>query len=114
MAVRHATLDIHGAPILKVKSQILNTAQVGATQITLVEKVDWKVGDEIAIASTDFDGFHAEQRTITSIANSSTTTTISFTKPLEFIHESIEETLVDDSKIFMRAEVGLLTRSVVF
>lgn len=32
----------------------------GSSLLKLVEKVGWKVGDEIAIASTDYDGFHAE------------------------------------------------------
>ena len=41
----------------------------GSNLLKLVEKVGWKVGDEIAIASTDYDGFHAEQRRITEITN---------------------------------------------
>ena len=81
--------------------------------IKLVEKVSWKVVDEIAIASTDFDGFHAEQRTITSIVNNTDYSTINLDKPLEFTHDSVVETLEDGSKIYVRAEVGLLTRSVV-
>lgn len=60
IAIRHATLDIHGAPIEKVKSQIWENAMAGSSLLKLVEKVGWKVGDEIAIASTDYDGFHAE------------------------------------------------------
>lgn len=46
IGIRHASLDIHGAPISKVKSLIRETANVGATSIRLYDKItDWKVGD---------------------------------------------------------------------
>lgn len=49
------------------------TANVGATQIVLMHKVsDWKVGDRIVIASTDWEHMHSEERTITSISHSAT------------------------------------------
>lgn len=37
-----------------------NTADVGATTMKVLENVDWKVGDELVIASTDFNHRHAE------------------------------------------------------
>jgi hypothetical protein len=38
------------------------TANAGAISITLIHDVtaDWKVGDEIVIASTDWDHMHSE------------------------------------------------------
>ena len=40
--------------------------------------LDWQVGEEIVIASTDFDSTHAEQRTITAVSNRDTKPVISF------------------------------------
>lgn len=54
------------------------TAEIGATSITLMEPVDWQVGEEIAIASTDFNSRNSEQRTISGITNASTKPVITF------------------------------------
>ncbi len=45
-----------------------STAAVGATQITLLQAPNWRVGDRIVLASTDFDPFQAEEVTITAIS----------------------------------------------
>jgi hypothetical protein len=78
--------------------------------------LDWKVGDNIVIASTDFYHEHAEQREIATITPSATTTVITFNVPLEWQHFSGTETPLDwkgDAVNFnIRAEVGLLTRNV--
>jgi len=34
----------------------------------LADNLDWEIGDEIVIASTDFNGRNAEQRTIKTIS----------------------------------------------
>jgi len=36
------------------------TSEAGSDVITLSEPVDWKIGEEIAIASSDFENRHAE------------------------------------------------------
>ena len=97
----------------KVKSVLRVPALAGSTTVELVEKVGWKNGEVVAIASTDFDGTHAEQRILTNIRNTSTYTLFDITEPLEFDHDSYEETLSDGSKVPIRGEVGLLSRSIV-
>lgn len=68
IGVRHGTLDMHGPK--RVSWTVLeNTTEIGATQLTLREKVDWKVGEEIAIAATGYDGREGESRTIEAIDN---------------------------------------------
>lgn len=46
---------MHGAPRTPSWTELSATADVGDTTLTLLEAVNWKLGDEIGIASTDFD-----------------------------------------------------------
>jgi hypothetical protein len=63
----HCTMDLHGKPKTPTWTVLASTAAAGATQITLNTAVNWSVGDQIIIASTDFDPYQTEQRTITAI-----------------------------------------------
>jgi hypothetical protein len=63
---------MHGAKRDIAWTDLKATALKGANKITLNniesgKNFDWKVGDEIVIASTDFEGSHAEKRTISEI-----------------------------------------------
>jgi hypothetical protein len=87
--------------------------EAGGTIITLQEDVDWVAGEVIAIASTSYEGKEGEHRTILSI--DSDMRTITLDQPLEFKHFAEKQFFGDDGEfIEMRAEVGLLTRNVVF
>lgn len=67
LGVRHGTLDMQGPERVPTWTQLGATAAEGATKITLKEKVDWVVGEEIGIASSSFEGRQAEKRKITAI-----------------------------------------------
>ena len=71
------------------------------------ELVDWQAGDEIVIASTDFDHNHAERRTIT--GGSFPTFTVS--PAFEHQHVSVTENY-SGNNLVMEAEVGLLSRNI--
>ena len=71
------------------------------------DAVDWVVGEEIVVASTDFDHNHAERRTITNVNGN----TITVDSAFEYQHVSEVETY-DSSELRMEAEVGLLTRNI--
>jgi hypothetical protein len=82
--------------------------------ITLNTVVDWKAGEQIAIASTSYNPREGEKRFITAVDNSNPTKPVlTLNKPLEYKHFAARETFGSDF-IDMRAEVGLLTRNVVF
>ena len=54
---------MHGKPRSHVWMQLKTTAVEGATSITLMDvdqTLDWQVGEDIVIASTDYNGRHAE------------------------------------------------------
>lgn len=79
-----------------------------------MQKVDWVAGEYISIASTSFEAREAEKRRIVSIDNTDETKPIIFLdKPLEFKHFAKTQTYGNET-IDMRAEVGLLTRNVVY
>ncbi len=46
---------MHGDPRIPTWTELSTTADVGATTITLTTAVNWLIGDEIGIASTEFD-----------------------------------------------------------
>src|SRR5690606_21072156 len=63
----------------------------------------WKVGDQIVLASTDYDPRQAEKRTITAVRGNSLT----LDKPLDYMHFGKITFDVDQ-----RGEVGLLSRNI--
>ena len=64
---RFCELDMHGPERIPTWTMMEETAEVGATTITLKQAVDWQVGELIGVASTDFNGRHAEKRSILAI-----------------------------------------------
>ena len=118
IAVRYGQLEMHGKPRSHVWTDMHQTAAAGDTSITLSDvggnELDWQVGEKIVIASTDYDGTHSEVRIITSVSQRTTTPIISFDEqPLAYDHFA-EEVVVGSDSIVMRAEVGLLSRNVVY
>jgi hypothetical protein len=96
------TLNLHGNTT-NTWTKLAATANAGATSIQVLNAAGWKVGDEIILASTDFDPRQAERRTITAISGSNLT----LDKKLDYMHFGKITFDVDQ-----RGEVGLLTRNV--
>ncbi|WP_139959673.1 G8 domain-containing protein [Flavicella sediminum] len=103
-------LELHGIA-KKSWTQLNATALAGANNITLKETIDWEIGDEIVIASTDFDPHQAEKRKITSITGN----ILGLDAPLNYMHWGVEQTYNNGTKDLIldeRAEVGLLTHNL--
>src|SRR5690606_37321993 len=66
------TLNLHGDRT-HTWTKLASTANAGATSIQVLDAKGWKVGDEIVLASTDFDPRQAERRTITAISGNNLT-----------------------------------------
>src|SRR5690606_10897948 len=79
------------------------TAEAGATSIDVLDASQWRAGDEIVLASTDFNPRQAERRTITRVSGNR----ISFAEPLEYMHYGEITFGVDE-----RGEVAMLTRNI--
>ena len=96
------TLNLHGDRT-NTWTKLANTATAGSTSIQVLNAAGWRVGDEIVLASTDFDPRQAERRTIAAIKGN----TITLDKKLDFMHFGKVTFDVDE-----RGEVGLLTRNI--
>ncbi|CDW80878.1 ipt tig domain containing protein [Stylonychia lemnae] len=114
IAVRNSILELHGVPRFPAWTSLASTAEIGATQVTLIQAIDWKAGEEIVIAPTGYDSREAEVRRIVSIDRRNLNKPIiTLDWPLQYKHYSNIE-YYEDNFIEMRAEVGLLTRNVVY
>ncbi|XP_052804443.1 fibrocystin-L-like isoform X2 [Mya arenaria] len=111
---RNGTLDLHGTAIVNTWTRLATTANAGDTTITIEDDIsDWNVGDEIVIATTGSRGSEGEtEKKVISAINGQT---ITLADALEFMHLGVSETFTGSCMevAHYRAEVGLLTRSVV-
>ena len=97
------TLNLHGDRTNTWTKLASDGRQQAATSIQVLNAAGWRVGDEIVLASTDFDPRQAERRTISAISGN----TITLDKKLDYMHFGKITFDVDE-----RGEVGLLTRNI--
>ncbi|HWL63855.1 MAG TPA: G8 domain-containing protein [Steroidobacteraceae bacterium] len=96
------TLNLHGNTT-HTWTKLAATANAGVNRIQVLDASGWRVGDEIVLASTDYNPRQAERRIITAISGNA----ITLDKPLEYMHFGKITFGVDE-----RGEVGLLTRNI--
>jgi cell migration-inducing and hyaluronan-binding protein len=84
-------------------TKLAETAEAGAARIRVLDASGWRVGDEIVLASTDYNPRQAETRRITRIRRNRVT----LDQPLDYMHFGEITFDVDE-----RGEVGLLTRNI--
>ena len=97
------TLNLHGRPHQHLDQAGQRRPRPAATSIEVLNAAEWRVGDEIVLASTDFNPRQAERRTIAAISGN----TITLDKKLDYMHFGKITFDVDE-----RGEVGLLTRNI--
>jgi len=114
IATYNGVTDFHGIPRHPTWSQLETTALPGDNKITIFEPVDWKAGEEIVIAPSGYYNREAEQFTIVDVDNTDPS------KPVITLNSTLQAKhyagiqWFDDQFIEMRAEVGLLTRNILF
>src|SRR5690606_3517156 len=96
------TLNLHGNRT-NTWTKLSKTAEAGSNSIEVLNAAQWQVGDEIVLASTDYDPRQAERRKISAISGN----TLTLDKPLQYMHFGKITFDVDE-----RGEVGLLTRNI--
>jgi hypothetical protein len=96
------TLNLHGDRT-NTWTKLARSAEAGSNTIEVLNAAEWRVGDEVVLASTDFDPRQAERRTIAAISGN----TLTLDQPLEYMHFGEITFDVDE-----RGEVGLLTRNI--
>jgi cell migration-inducing and hyaluronan-binding protein len=108
LGVMGGTLELHGAKRL-VWTRLGASVAKGADRITLAQAPDWKPGDRIAIASTDFNRSQDEEATVTGVAG----TVVTLDHALEYSHYGVVQTIAG-RQLDERAEVALLSRNLTF
>lgn len=117
IAMYNGVLDLHGVPRNPTWTELDITVEAGSDKITLIRDVDWQVNEEIVIAPTGYFNFEAEQRTIIAVDRTNPSKPIlTLDKPLEFQHFAQIQRFGASGEdwIEMRAEVGLLTRNILY
>src|SRR5579872_5274181 len=97
------TLNLHGTE-KNSWTKLAQTAAAGSNTIQVLSSGDWKKGQTIVLASTDFDPHQAEERTIAAISGN----TITLDKKLDYMHFGKITFDVDE-----RGEVGMLSRNIL-
>src|SRR5690606_12601220 len=100
--VSGGTLNLHGNRT-NAWTKLNRTGEAGSNNIEVLSADQWQVGDEIVLASTDFDSRQAETRRIAAISGNR----ITLDEPLKYMHYGEVTYGVDQ-----RGEVGLLTRNI--
>jgi hypothetical protein len=103
-------LDLHGIPRNISWTRLGATATAGQNSITLSEAVDWVVGDEIILTTTDTNIEHKERHTIASVSGSRTIVTLQ--NVLAYTHIVIHNVFPNGQVYHVAGAVGLLTRNV--
>lgn len=113
LAVMGGVVEMNGRPLSSSWTRLASTATKGATAITLAQPVDWPVGAEIVITSTDHYGWAAginpaNPRSEKAIVKAVNGSSVELERPLGFAHWGAEASGVPEY-----AEVGLLSRNIV-
>ncbi|CAF3592631.1 unnamed protein product [Rotaria sordida] len=103
-------LDLHGISHNVSWTRLATTALAGQNSITLSEPVDWVVGNEIILTTTDTRIEHVERHTIASIGGGGTTITL--VNNLAYTHIVIHNVFPNGQMYHVAGAVGLLTRNV--
>ncbi len=99
-------LDIHGEKRM-TWARLASTVGAGSNQLVLEQAPDWRVGDVIVVASTDFDPAQTEEATVMAVAGASVTVSPAFRYDHFGQKQSFVSRTVDE-----RAEVGLLSHNI--
>jgi cell migration-inducing and hyaluronan-binding protein len=77
----NGTLELHGDRT-NTWTKLARTAKAGTSKIDVLDAAGWRKGDVIVLASTDFDPYQAERRTIAAVSGNALT----LDKPLQYMH----------------------------
>ena len=128
LMVMGGLLELHGTPPTKTWTKINAHTANNATNLTLMESVNWQVNDQIVVAPTDYPGTgDAQQVAINAISGTSLTASAGMnaqrwglmqyatTSGMSLTAGPVPATVVAGTPTTLdeRAEVGNLTRNIV-
>ena len=118
IALRYGGIEMHGAPRQPTWTHLAATAGAGSANITVRGPVDWKSGEFIAIAPTDFGVREGETRMIVGVVPSDGNADVVMLQleiALDYTHFGERQCFGPDGTLCVDeiAEVMLLTRNIV-
>ncbi len=114
MALRNGTINMHGKPVGVTWTNLGQTALANSNQITLKEPVVWESGSEIVIATTGNLQSQGQNEVRRIVSKENNNQTLILDLPLSFTHLGVTRTIADNVNVDIYAEVGLLTRNILF
>jgi hypothetical protein len=102
---------LHGVTPEVSWTRLAMTAEAGATQLDLLEPVDWQVGDRVVLTATEYDAEEVETATIAAVSNNGFTVTVA--SGLQYRHFA-GPVSTGRGDVMLRAAVGRLHRNVRF
>ncbi len=122
LVMKGGTLDLYGTPPAHTWSKLAEHLPAGGTSLNLLDEVDWKTGDEIVVAPTDYYRIGATERSqVTAVEGSKVDLGAAIAQSrwgvLQYVDDAgvtlTPTTSVTESVLDERAEVGNLTRNIV-
>ena len=107
LGVMGGTLELHGET-RPGWTRLAQTAEKGSSTLTLESALNWRPGDRIVVASTDYWADQSEEVVIKSISGS----TVTLESALRYQHWGSSQSYAGET-VDERGEVGLLSRNVV-
>ncbi|XP_069076732.1 fibrocystin-L-like isoform X2 [Pleurodeles waltl] len=105
------SLDLHGIPRSVYKTKLSKTSLAGSVNISLVDEVDWKVGEDIVITTTSYDAWQTETRRIVQVSPDRRILTLN--QSLSFAHiAETHQVPGTNASYTLAADVGLLSRNI--
>uniref|UniRef100_A0A3B3X637 G8 domain-containing protein n=1 Tax=Poecilia mexicana TaxID=48701 RepID=A0A3B3X637_9TELE len=105
------TLDLYGRPPGVYRTKLAATAAAGSDSLVLVQPVDWKVGDQVAISTSGYRASETEKRRIAAVSADGLILTLN--QPLDHTHMGGTHSVPGSSFSYaLAADVGLLSRNI--
>ncbi|XP_017158739.1 PKHD1 like 1, tandem duplicate 1 [Poecilia reticulata] len=105
------TLDLYGRPPGVYRTKLAATAAAGSDSLVLVQPVDWKVGDQVAVSTSGYSAAETEKRWIAAVSADGLILTLN--QPLDHTHLGGTHSVPGSSFSYaLAADVGLLSRNI--
>ncbi|MDZ4863397.1 MAG: G8 domain-containing protein [Gemmatimonadota bacterium] len=102
----NGTIELHGESRAGW-TQLSQTAAAGATTIDLAQNLGWRIGDRIALASSDYNQDKVEEAVVAAVSG----VHLTLAAPLRYSHYG-QVLTINGTALDERAEVGLLSRNI--
>ncbi|XP_066450287.1 fibrocystin [Eleutherodactylus coqui] len=109
LAVRNASISIHGWVPKFISTKLAYPARANDTQLTVMDPVDWRVGDQFVLCGSNFYG-PVKQEELLTVVNVNDTQ-VSISPPLRYAYDIIDQPIKGEY-VSLRPLVALLSRDI--